>query len=55
MSDMERLDFLSGILIEAATMIKDLTEEVHEYREVDREEKLLNDLAKALGEELANG
>lgn len=55
MCDTERLDFLSGMLIEAATMIKDLAEEVREYREVDREEKILNDLAKALGEELTNG
>ena len=52
MSDEERLNYLAGMLVEAASVIKDLAEEVSEYRAIDREEKFLNELSEITGKDL---
>ena len=49
-SDAERLDILAGLLEQASILIRDLVEEVSQYRAVDcREEELLDDIEEALG------
>lgn len=49
MSDTERANYLAGLLDEAAIFIKDLMEEVSQYRTVDREEEFLDDLKAVIG------
>lgn len=50
MTDAERCDILAGLLEEGAILIRDLIEEIIQYREIDgRENDYLESVDEALG------
>ena len=56
MSDTERLDLMARLLEESSILIRDLCEEVGQYREIDgRENDLLADIEEVLGRGLRDG
>lgn len=55
MNDENRLNILAGILDQAARLIRELTEEISQYRAVDREESFLSELDEIVGKVVRHG
>lgn len=55
MSDEEKLSLLSGILDQSTQLIRSLVDEIRQYRDTDREDKILAELEEITGKEVRHG